>query len=116
MTMEMLVTLVFGVGLLAGYAALAVLCARKTWQWSGGLSPRWLRVLLVSAVVTFFFCPGVIAAGHGAGIGPAWVMFVSGAFRSLTAGSKQDMILFILAVWIVVFAVGLLVSKKGSTK
>ncbi|MGH8582220.1 MAG: hypothetical protein ACREWG_05415 [Gammaproteobacteria bacterium] len=116
MTTEMLFALVFGVGLLAGYVALGVLCAKKTWQWSTGLTRRWVRVLLVSAVITLIFCPGVIAAGHGAGIGPAWLMFASGAFNSLTSSSKRNMLLFVLAVWIVVFVVGLLVSRVKSTK
>ena len=116
MTKELLFGLMLGLAMLAGYLALGVYCAKKTWQWAAGIPRRWIRVLLVSGVLVFFFCPGLIAAGHGAGIGPAWLMFASGTFKSMTAPSRLNVMLFILGIWLVTFVVGLLVSREKSSK
>jgi hypothetical protein len=114
MTFEMLVALVIGGGMIAGYVWLGVWCSKATWRESASLSRRWVRVLMVSAIVTFFFAPGVMGAGHGAAVVPAWLMFTSGSFRVLTGDSKRNVLLFILTVWVVVFVIGLLVSRRKS--
>jgi len=104
-------TLIFGLALIVGYVAFGVFCARKTWSWSAGLSRTWARVALVSTVVVLFFMPGVIGGGHGAGLGPAWLMVAGGTFKALTAASKWAFLLEVLVVWVVVFAIGLFFAK-----
>src|SRR5688572_1132684 len=96
MTPEMLFGFLLGVAAIVGYVVLGVVCAKKVWQWSVELSQRWVRVLLVSFAIVVFFTPGVMGAGHGAAIVPAWLMFVSGTFQALTAASKQMVLLMIL--------------------
>jgi hypothetical protein len=116
MTPEMLFGFLFGVAVIAGYVVLGIVCTRKTWQWSVGFPQRWMRVLLVSFAIVFFFVPGVMGAGHGAAIVPAWLMFASGTFQVLTTASKQMVLLLILGAWAVVFAAGLTLTREKVEK
>jgi len=105
-----------GIALVAGYVAFGVWAIRKSWTWSASVPARWLRVLLVSTVVTMLFAPGLAGGGHGVGVVPAWLMFATGTFGALTGASKQAYLLSIAIAWAVVFVVTWLVTDNRQRK
>lgn len=114
--MGVIFAIVFGVALIAGYVALGVWLIRKTWSWSDEIQTHLVRVALVSVVATLFFMPGVVGAGHGVGVGPAWLMFASGTFSVLTFKSKLVALVSVLIGWGISFVVALLATESKKTR
>lgn len=114
--MGTLVVGVFGVALIVGYFALGIWATRKSWAWSSALRPHWARVLIASTVLSAFFTPGIVGAGHGVGIVPAWLMFATGSFSDLTAESKKVYLVSLIVCWLLVVGVGLLVTFEERKK
>lgn len=98
--------IIVGLGAIAAYLALGVWATRSTWQWSSALRARWIRIIAASTVGALFFMPGIVGAGHGVGIGPAWLMFASGTFGALTATSKVKALVGIAIGWGVAVLIG----------
>lgn len=103
--MGLMFAIVFGIALIAGYVALGVWLIRKTWSWSDEIQTHLVRVALVSLVATLIFMPGVVGAGHGVGVGPAWLMFASGTFGALTGASKLKFLIATAICWGIAFAI-----------
>jgi len=103
----MAIAMLVGVVLLCGYVAAAVYVTRKVWAVTGRYHD-WARVLLGALVLTIFFAPAVIGAGHGAGIGPAWVALVDpNSNRFVTRGAWISL----GVTWIAFFAIGVIVRS-----
>jgi hypothetical protein len=106
----MAIAMLIGAALICGYVAAAVYLTRAVWRLTHRC-PDWGRVLLCTLVLTLFFAPGVVGAGHGAAIAPAWVALVdpgSNRFAIKTA------LISLAVTWGVLFLVGIVV--RGITK
>jgi len=101
----------FGVALIVGYIAFGVWAIKKVWSWSDEIQTHLVRVALVSLTATLLFMPGVIGAGHGVGVGPAWLMFASGTFGALTLKSKLMTLAGVLVGWAITFAITVVVTE-----
>lgn len=55
-----------------GYLGLASLCAWGALRITRS-AVSWQRRAAVSLVLAIFFAPSAVGAGHGGGIGPAWI-------------------------------------------
>ena len=94
--------ILLGLGLLWGYIVLAVYATRKAWAFTAS-RPDWLRVLLCTLVLTVFFAPGFMGAGHGVGLAPAWVALVDpGSNRFAVKGALVSL----AVTWSVLFVGG----------
>lgn len=104
----------FGAALLILYVAAAVFCAKFAWK-AAIDRYRWLRGPGTSFVLAIFFAPGFVAAGHGVGFAPAWLMFATGTYDALTSESKTKALLIFPATWAVLFCLiqGYLLMAKG---
>ena len=71
----MAVAILIGAVFFGVYATAAVFLTKKVWARTERYRD-WARVLLSVLVLTVFFAPAVMGAGHGAGIGPAWLALV----------------------------------------
>jgi hypothetical protein len=102
--------IIVGFMLLAAYVALGIWATRATWVWSSAITVRWMRIVGTSTVATMFFMPGIVGAGHGVGIGPAWLMFATGTFGALTTTSKVKALVGIAIGWAVAILVGFVIA------
>jgi hypothetical protein len=113
-TSEMFTGLAIGIALLAGYVWLGVFCIRRVFALPSNVDNSWVRALLASIVAVLFFMPGLVGGGHGAGIGPAWLMIATGTFAALTAASKQTFVIALTVVWGITFSIAMLIARRRS--
>jgi hypothetical protein len=111
--MSEVAAIIAGMMLIAAYLALGIWAVRATWVWSSGMGTRWMRVACASTVATVLFMPGIVGAGHGIGIGPAWLMFATGTFSALTTASKLKALAGIAIGWLITLSIGFLVAGSN---
>lgn len=110
------IAIVVGLAIVAAYVALGVWAVRATWSWSSKIDGQWARIVLASSVATVFFMPGIVGAGHGVGIGPAWLMFATGTFGALTSASKLKALVGIMVGWAIALSIGFLIAGVKAKK
>lgn len=93
--------------MIAGYLFIAYGCTRSVWGLVSGLNSRTAQIAVTALIPAFFLAPGVIGAGHGVAFAPAWMMYTSDTFATLTRHSQGIALLVIPATWVLITAIWL---------
>lgn len=108
--------IIVGLVAIAAYAALGIWATRATWSRSSAIRARWIRIAVASTVGALFFMPGIVGAGHGLGVGPAWLMFATGTFGALTTTSKLKALAGIAIGWGMAVLIGFVIAGVSENR